>query len=397
MSITGAAAGGPGSCPASRPPPPDAFLCPVSQEIMDDPVFAAESHSYQRSEIEKWFATGRRTSPMTNSALKSLVLTPNHSLKSQIKDWQGRSNPQWVTAMVGEIAMADDPKAVEKKLRSLALFVGQNKAVVQPQTLQKLSRLLQGASEPVHECLRVVEAECQLVVAGFAARLQHERRDQGLAVAAAAAAKAKLARLDIEIAAVEEQLEQKKQTRAQLAKRMAGLERVRSDCGANVAQVTKELGGYPEPLCLLDDEAEKTAEEDEHEKKAAAATCKQQTRSKRKRAGTKEVVVQHGTAVSKRQRRGGASSGSSAPSDFEALLREGLEWYRGDSFRVQDKVRGRLLVEAAAEGGLPLAVAACQLNGWCDFCGDDDDETAAFDKFRELVVEVHPNCRRDTS
>ena len=80
---------------------------------------SADGHSYQRSEIEKWFDTGRRTSPMTNNALQSRVLTPNHSLKSQIKDWQGRSNPQWVTAMVGEIAMADDPKAVEKKLRSL--------------------------------------------------------------------------------------------------------------------------------------------------------------------------------------------------------------------------------------------------------------------------------------
>ena len=242
MPSTDAAAAGPGACPAGRPPPPDAFLCPISHELMVDPVFAADGHSYQRSEIEKWFATGaaagRPTSPMTNSALRSRVLTPNHVLRSQIKDWQGRSGPQWVTAMVGEIAMADDPKAVEKKLRSLALFVGQNKAVVQPHTLQKLSGMLQGASEPVRECLRVVEAECQLVVAGFAARLRDERRDQGLAVAAAAKAKAKLARLDIEIAAVEEQLEQKKQTRAQLAKRMAGLERVEKDCGANVEQVT---------------------------------------------------------------------------------------------------------------------------------------------------------------
>ena len=72
------------------PAPPDAFLCPITKELMAEPVIAADGHSYERAEIEKWFATGKQTSPMTNSAMASQTLTANHGLKSQIKEWQGR-------------------------------------------------------------------------------------------------------------------------------------------------------------------------------------------------------------------------------------------------------------------------------------------------------------------
>eukprot|EP01051_Picozoa_sp_SAG22_P003164 SAG22_NODE_151_length_17414_cov_7.812128_11_plen_581_part_00 len=410
------------------PAPPDAFLCPISRELMADPVCAADGHSYEKTEIKKWFATGKQTSPMTNDAMPDRTLRPNRQLKSHIEEWRGKSNKEWVTTIIGEVAMADDQKAVEAKLGSLARFVGQNKAVVQPSALQKLSKMLQDASSPVQQGLRAVEAECKLVAAGFAARLRDERRDQGLAAAAAAAAKAKLAELDIEIAAAEEQLAKKKKARERKAKDVARLERVERDCVAGVTQAEKELGGYPEPLGLLDEgwgreqpaaaAAASSAEDDTAEASlsanglfalmsafeagadaaataappaspadaagaaAAAAAGGRQTRSKRKRAGA-EGEERHGTAVAKRQRGGGSGK---AAGDYQALLREGLEWLHGDKFRVTDKVRGKLLIEAAAAGGLPLAVASCQHMGWGGFSGDDDDEKAVFEKFREVTA-----------
>ena len=42
----------------------------------------ADGHSYERAEIEKWFATGKQTSPMTNAAMPDRVLRPNRQLKS---------------------------------------------------------------------------------------------------------------------------------------------------------------------------------------------------------------------------------------------------------------------------------------------------------------------------
>ena len=34
---------------------PDEFLCPISQEIMQDPVICSDGSSYERKVIEKWF------------------------------------------------------------------------------------------------------------------------------------------------------------------------------------------------------------------------------------------------------------------------------------------------------------------------------------------------------
>ena len=40
--------------PHSATKPPEAFLCPISFELMDDPVVASDGHSYQRFIIETW-------------------------------------------------------------------------------------------------------------------------------------------------------------------------------------------------------------------------------------------------------------------------------------------------------------------------------------------------------
>lgn len=62
------------------------FRCPISMEIMEDPVFAADGHTYERSEIERWLQT-KNTSPLTNEVLPHKTLVPNHNLRSQIKDY----------------------------------------------------------------------------------------------------------------------------------------------------------------------------------------------------------------------------------------------------------------------------------------------------------------------
>ena len=46
----------------------DEFLCPITFEIMQDPVVAADGHSYERSAITKWMQT-KDNSPRTGEAL----------------------------------------------------------------------------------------------------------------------------------------------------------------------------------------------------------------------------------------------------------------------------------------------------------------------------------------
>ena len=63
-----------------QPIPPD-FICPITQEVMRDPVIALDGHSYERNAIERWFGTGRLTSPLTNAQMGSSYLTQNHTLR----------------------------------------------------------------------------------------------------------------------------------------------------------------------------------------------------------------------------------------------------------------------------------------------------------------------------
>ncbi|OXB52615.1 hypothetical protein ASZ78_014546 [Callipepla squamata] len=66
---------------------PDEFLCPITRELMKDPVIAADGYSYEKEAMENWLSSKRRSSPMTNLPLSSPVLTPNRTLKMAISRW----------------------------------------------------------------------------------------------------------------------------------------------------------------------------------------------------------------------------------------------------------------------------------------------------------------------
>ena len=55
---------------------------------MDDPVLATDGHTYERSAIEQWFATGKKTSPKSGDALEMIAVFPNHSMRGMIREWQ---------------------------------------------------------------------------------------------------------------------------------------------------------------------------------------------------------------------------------------------------------------------------------------------------------------------
>jgi hypothetical protein len=52
----------------------DSFQCPLTMEVMSDPVLTVDGQTYERTEIEKWFALGNRTSPLTGETLPSTNL-----------------------------------------------------------------------------------------------------------------------------------------------------------------------------------------------------------------------------------------------------------------------------------------------------------------------------------
>jgi len=58
---------------------PDDFYCPITGELMSDPVSDPDGHTYERSAIEKWLSK-KNASPMTRQYLTIESLKENKSL-----------------------------------------------------------------------------------------------------------------------------------------------------------------------------------------------------------------------------------------------------------------------------------------------------------------------------
>ncbi|KAM7251852.1 hypothetical protein ACFE04_023735 [Oxalis oulophora] len=67
--------------------PPEEMKCPISLQIMYDPVIIASGQTYERICIEKWFSDGHDTCPKTQQKLAHLSLLPNYCAKGLIANW----------------------------------------------------------------------------------------------------------------------------------------------------------------------------------------------------------------------------------------------------------------------------------------------------------------------
>ena len=62
-------------------------LSPVNfQEVMNQPVLAADGYTYERKAMEQWMKV-HGTSPKTGARLAHKNLTDNHTVKSLIHEW----------------------------------------------------------------------------------------------------------------------------------------------------------------------------------------------------------------------------------------------------------------------------------------------------------------------
>ncbi|KAF3623127.1 Receptor protein kinase, putative isoform 2 [Capsicum annuum] len=70
---------------------PPHFVCPIFQDVMEDPHIAADGYTYEGDAIKGWLYSGHNTSPMTNLKLDTCDLIPNYALYRAIQEWQQQS------------------------------------------------------------------------------------------------------------------------------------------------------------------------------------------------------------------------------------------------------------------------------------------------------------------
>ncbi|GMH04681.1 hypothetical protein Nepgr_006521 [Nepenthes gracilis] len=74
----------------------DSFVCPLTKQVMRDPVTIETGQTFEREAIEKWFKecreSGRKPfSPLTLQELKSTDLNPSIALRHTIEEWTARN------------------------------------------------------------------------------------------------------------------------------------------------------------------------------------------------------------------------------------------------------------------------------------------------------------------
>ncbi|XP_020571690.1 U-box domain-containing protein 44-like [Phalaenopsis equestris] len=107
-------------------PPFKSFICPLTKEVMKDPVVLESSQNYDRFAILKWFERcmedGRApTCPMTGQEQVSLELKRNIGLAGTIEEWVNRNIEVQIKAALqylGEGGLSSEDSA-EKVLNSL--------------------------------------------------------------------------------------------------------------------------------------------------------------------------------------------------------------------------------------------------------------------------------------
>lgn len=74
----------------------DAFICPLSKQVMKDPVTLENGQTFEREAIEKWFneckENGRKlVCPLTLTELKTMDMNPSIALRNTIEEWNARN------------------------------------------------------------------------------------------------------------------------------------------------------------------------------------------------------------------------------------------------------------------------------------------------------------------
>jgi U-box domain/CCCH-type zinc finger/RNA-binding, Nab2-type zinc finger len=73
--------------------PPREYMCPISAELMVDPVLSTLGYTYERAAIEVWL-NQRGTEPYSRQPMSSAQLVPNRVAKDLIEKWRAE-HPEW--------------------------------------------------------------------------------------------------------------------------------------------------------------------------------------------------------------------------------------------------------------------------------------------------------------
>jgi hypothetical protein len=66
---------------------PSEFICPITNDVMRDPLMTKYGKNFERDAILRWISDHSNTCPTTRQPLRPSDLVPNRALQLRIKNW----------------------------------------------------------------------------------------------------------------------------------------------------------------------------------------------------------------------------------------------------------------------------------------------------------------------
>lgn len=96
----------------------DSFICPLTLELMRDPVSTVDGHTYERSAIEEWLQSNS-SSPSTGMELASKQLIPNLAIKQSIEEFLADERSKGLVHDLHYAKCDKRPASIDKRVNVL--------------------------------------------------------------------------------------------------------------------------------------------------------------------------------------------------------------------------------------------------------------------------------------
>lgn len=93
--------------------PLQSFYCPITRDVMVDPVETSSGQTFERSAIEKWFTEGNNLCPLTMTPLDTSILRPNKTLRQSIEEWKDRNTMITIASMKPNLTSGDEKEVLQ--------------------------------------------------------------------------------------------------------------------------------------------------------------------------------------------------------------------------------------------------------------------------------------------
>lgn len=113
---------------------PSEFICPLSMQVMIQPLVSRSGIHFERAAILTWLAEGSGACPMTGESLRPSDLVPDKRLEARLKFWRdengvvlNRSLTDKKDVFIGIAALGERPTMTADKKISRGFFPRVNK------------------------------------------------------------------------------------------------------------------------------------------------------------------------------------------------------------------------------------------------------------------------------